>query len=94
VEVLDVRNDDEWARGHIAGSRHIPLHALPQQIDHLAHDRPVVVHCASGTRSAIAASLLTAHGFTDVLDLAGGFDAWQAAQEPVEQEADVEHIDA
>jgi rhodanese-related sulfurtransferase len=75
--ILDVRAEHEWAQGRIDSSRNIPL---PHLIDHLGEiprDRPVVVHCASGYRSSLAASLLEHHGFTNIMDLVGGFDAWE-----------------
>jgi glyoxylase-like metal-dependent hydrolase (beta-lactamase superfamily II) len=75
--ILDVRTEHEWAEGRIDSSRNIPL---PHLIDHLGEiprDRPVVVHCAGGYRSSLAASLLEHHGFTNIMDLVGGFDAWE-----------------
>lgn len=85
VVVLDVRNPEEYAAGHITDSRHIPLYELSRRMDELPADRPVLVHCQSGARSAIAAGLLAAHGRNRVLDLQGGFDHWQAAGNPVER---------
>jgi len=87
VEVLDVRSASEYAAGHIMDSRNIPLGYLRKLVHALPADRPVVVHCQSGTRSAIAASLLTAEGCTHVIDLVGGFDAWKVAGLPVAREA-------
>jgi hydroxyacylglutathione hydrolase len=65
--VLDVRRNDERASGGIAGSLHIPIHDLPQRVDELPTDAPVWVHCASGYRASIAASLLQRSGRTPVL---------------------------
>ncbi len=61
VAVLDVRRDDEWAEGHIDGAVHIPLHDLEARLDEIP-DGEVWVHCASGYRAAIAASLLDRAG--------------------------------
>ena len=61
VDVLDVRRDDEWAAGHIDGAVHIPLHDLEARLDEVPRDE-VWVHCASGYRAAIAASLLDRAG--------------------------------
>lgn len=61
VAVLDVRRDDEWAQGHIDGAVHIPLHDVEARIDEVP-DGEVWVHCASGYRAAIAASLLDRAG--------------------------------
>jgi hydroxyacylglutathione hydrolase len=74
--IIDVRRQDEYATGHIDGSRNIPLQVLAKKVRELPIDREIVVHCAGGYRSAIAASLLTAHGFK-VADLIGGFGAWR-----------------
>lgn len=70
VRVLDVRTDRERGEKHVAGSIHIPLAQLEARISELnGEHRPLAVHCRSGARSAIAASLLQRHGFSDVLDL-------------------------
>jgi len=61
VVVLDVRRDDEWAEGHVDGAVHIPLHDLEARLDEIP-DGEVWVHCASGYRAAIAASLLDRAG--------------------------------
>jgi hydroxyacylglutathione hydrolase len=82
--VLDVRSDAEWASGHLAGAHHAPLPHLGERLSELPRDRPLVVHCEGGYRSAIAASLLAREGFDNVLDLVGGFKAWQASKLPVE----------
>jgi len=85
--VVDVRSEKEWAAGHIAGSQNIPLNHLRDRAGEIASDRPVVVHCEGGYRSAIAASLLAQTGRADVLDLVGGFKAWAASQLPVQVES-------
>jgi rhodanese-related sulfurtransferase len=77
--VLDVRTDPEWRGRRIGVSVHIPLALLTQCLDRLPSDRVLVVYCAEGYRSAIAASLLLREGFVAVLDLAGGIAAWQAS---------------
>jgi glyoxylase-like metal-dependent hydrolase (beta-lactamase superfamily II)/rhodanese-related sulfurtransferase len=78
--VVDVRNEGELAAGTIAGAIHIPLARLPHRLAELPEGRPVVVHCAGGYRSSVAASLLRARGRSDVSDLLGGFAAWAATQ--------------
>ncbi|HQZ32819.1 MAG TPA: rhodanese-like domain-containing protein [Ilumatobacteraceae bacterium] len=75
--LVDVRNPGEVALGSIPGARHIPLPALLISLDALDPHAPTVVFCAGGYRSAIASSLLRAHGFDDVSDLVGGYTAWQ-----------------
>jgi glyoxylase-like metal-dependent hydrolase (beta-lactamase superfamily II)/rhodanese-related sulfurtransferase len=74
--VLDVRNTAEREEGFIHGSLHIPLAELPRRLDEIPAGRPLVVHCAGGHRSSIAASLLRHNGLADVSDLLGGYGAW------------------
>jgi rhodanese-related sulfurtransferase/glyoxylase-like metal-dependent hydrolase (beta-lactamase superfamily II) len=83
IQVVDVRNPGETAGGVLAGARLIPLAALVDSLDELDPQAPVVVNCAGGYRSLIAASLLRHAGFADVSDLVGGFDAWKNAGLPV-----------
>ncbi|WP_369185695.1 rhodanese-like domain-containing protein [Streptomyces sp. Y1] len=80
--VLDVRTCGERETGAIDGSLHIPLAELPTRLDEIPTDRPLVVHCASGHRSSIAASLLRHHGHPDVSDLLGGYTAWHTLTHP------------
>jgi len=86
LQVLDVRREPEWEAGHIAGATWWPLDnfkVAPPEID---RNLPVAVHCKGGYRSMIACSLLQRAGFTNVLNLVGGFDAWQQANLPVAKE--------
>ncbi len=85
LTVVDVRGRTEWDAGHLPGARHIPLGYLIERLDEIDQGVPVAVHCQGGARSAIAASLLQAHGFKQVLDLHGGYAAWIAAGRPTEQ---------
>ncbi len=82
VHVLDVRENDEWARGHIAGAQHIPLGDLPARFDELPDDKQVVCVCAVGGRSARAAHFLNAAG-KDAVNLDGGMFQWEAAGRPI-----------
>ena len=83
VTVVDVRNASEWAHGHVPGALHIPVGLLTEHLAEIPRDRPVVVQCQGGTRSAIAASVLLGHGVTDVVNLRGGFDEWKREALPV-----------
>ncbi|MGW4891845.1 MBL fold metallo-hydrolase [Kitasatospora sp. NPDC004240] len=74
--VVDVRGAAEREAGRIPGSLHIPLAELPRRLAELPTDRPVVVHCAGGHRSSVAASLLRHHGLDGAGDLLGGYAAW------------------
>lgn len=76
-QVLDVRTAAEWEAGHIPSSRNIPLNQLRKRLAEVPRQRQIVVHCAGGYRSAIAASLLEQRGFGDVVDLVGGYAAWE-----------------
>ena len=75
--VLDVRNAGERAAGAIEPSLHIPLAELAKRLAEVPQARPVVVVCAHGSRSSIAASVLRRAGYRDVCDLIGGMEAWQ-----------------
>jgi glyoxylase-like metal-dependent hydrolase (beta-lactamase superfamily II)/rhodanese-related sulfurtransferase len=77
--VLDVRGPGERADKYIAGSLHLPLTQLQRQLSIVPRDRTVVLQCAGGYRSAIAASILANHGMMAIADLAGGLAAWEAA---------------
>ncbi len=83
VHLLDVRNGAEWREGHIASAQHVPLGYLTAHLAEVPSDRPVVVQCRSGSRSAIAASLLRRLGRREVFNLAGGIEAWRDAGLPV-----------
>jgi glyoxylase-like metal-dependent hydrolase (beta-lactamase superfamily II)/rhodanese-related sulfurtransferase len=85
--VLDVRTPQEREQKRIAGSIAMPLNHLGERLAELPADRPLLVYCAGGYRSSIAASLLQQHGFTQVSELAGGLAAWEAATLPVESGA-------
>ena len=77
--VIDVRTEQEWREQRIDASRNVPLIRLAETLDELPLDRELVVHCGSGYRSAIAASLISRHGRRSVIDLVGGIDAWAAS---------------
>jgi hydroxyacylglutathione hydrolase len=83
LQVVDVRGANEWEEGHIPGAVHIPLGYLADRIDELPGDRPIVVHCGTGNRSAIAAALLEANGVDEVYDYHDGFEGWKKAGERV-----------
>jgi glyoxylase-like metal-dependent hydrolase (beta-lactamase superfamily II)/rhodanese-related sulfurtransferase len=80
VSLIDIRNPGERERGAIAGALHIPLAQLRSRLGEVYKANPIVVHCASGWRSSVAASLLRESGFENVADLAGGYNAWVRAR--------------
>src|SRR5918992_3644766 len=82
--ILDVRELDEHSQGAIPGAIHIPRGNLESNIENRVpdHDRPIVVQCASGVRSAFAAKTLAELGYTDVVSLRGGFNRWKDEGRP------------
>jgi hydroxyacylglutathione hydrolase len=83
--ILDVRQPAEWHDGHIPGAHHISGGELPARLDEVPRDRPVAVYCGSGYRSSVSASLLRRTGHDKVVNVLGGFAAWQTADLPVEK---------
>jgi rhodanese-related sulfurtransferase len=80
---LDVREADEWVAGRIVGAVHIPMGELVARQDEIPENRPIVVVCRSGSRSAWAVGMLARAGY-DAVNLGGGLQAWQAAGLPLE----------
>lgn len=83
-QLVDVRTAREYEEKHIEGSTSIPLNRLAERAHELDRDQPVLIHCAGGYRSSIAASLLGQQGFRRVSELAGGVAAWEAAGLPLQ----------
>jgi hydroxyacylglutathione hydrolase len=81
--LLDIRNPREWATKHVEGSVNVPLNHLQERIAEIPRDRRIMVHCAGGYRSSIAASILQQYGITNLAEMAGGLAAWEAAKLPV-----------
>ena len=82
ADVLDVRREGEWQAGHIPDVQCRALDTFPHGLPAMDSGRPVAVHCKSGYRSMIACSLLERAGHRNVINVAGGFDAWHAAELP------------
>jgi hydroxyacylglutathione hydrolase len=81
--VLDIRNPKEWQQAHIEGSLNLPLNRLPDRVGEIPRDQPVLVHCAGGYRSSIAAGLLQRNGIDRLTELIGGIGAWERAGLPL-----------
>jgi hydroxyacylglutathione hydrolase len=79
LQVLDVRGEDEWNKGHIKGATHHFLGQLKDEELQFDHETPLAVYCGSGYRASIAASVLQARGFTSVSSVPGSIKAWLAA---------------
>ena len=83
--VLDVRDDAEFASGHITDAKHIPLAQLDARVGEIRKfkDKPILVYCQSGVRSSKACDILRKHEFSKVHNLQGGLAAWIQAKLPV-----------
>ena len=84
--VLDVREDDEWADGHVPTAHHIPMNEVANQIDKLDDGARIFIICRSGGRSMTVANYLEAQGF-DVVSVAGGTQAWVSSNRELSFEA-------
>jgi hydroxyacylglutathione hydrolase len=82
LQVLDVRREPEWEAGHLESANWWPLDNFKISPPELDRNAPIAVHCKSGYRSMIASSLLQRAGFENVINVTGGFDAWQQAKLP------------
>jgi rhodanese-related sulfurtransferase len=88
ILILDVRDAEEFASGHLPKARHIPVKELSKRVEEIGKfkDKPVIVTCRSGGAKASAAvRFLKQAGFTTVYQLKGGLAAWQQASLPVEK---------
>ncbi len=86
VMVVDVREPNEYAQGHIAGSLLIPLGQLSHRVEELGNkEREIIMVCRSGNRSSYAAEYLAGQGFNKIANLSGGMVAWLRAGMPVER---------
>lgn len=87
LQVLDVREDDEWDEGHIQNAHFMPYTSLAPQLDiparvdelPLTHDQSIAVTCATGKRSSTAISMLRRHGYKHLYNVTGGMEAWEKA---------------
>ncbi len=80
--LLDVREDWEVATAAVAEAVHIPMNQLPGRVNELPDDRPIACLCHTGVRSLHVALWLEANGYDDVINVAGGIDAWSATVDP------------
>lgn len=85
--LVDVREPGEYSAGHLLGAKNVPLERLTAGAAELTKkkDRPVILYCDSGNRSAKALAALKGQGFTRAFNLAGGMNGWRQAGLPVEK---------
>jgi rhodanese-related sulfurtransferase len=85
--VLDIREGDDYASGHLPRARHIPLSQLSNRVDEIGKfkEKSVLVTCRTGNKAGAATRLLRQAGFKNVFELRGGLNAWQQASLPVEK---------
>lgn len=78
VNIVDVREVEEYREGHVEGSVLIPLDILPYRVNELEHDKELILVCRSGNRSMEACKILKERGFQRVFSLEGGLSSWKA----------------
>jgi rhodanese-related sulfurtransferase len=83
AQLVDVRADHEWEAGRISGATHVPLPQLPQRLDEIDKDRPVVLYCRGGNRSSMATAALAEAGY-DAVKLTEGIVGWSEEDLPLE----------
>ncbi len=83
IHLIDVRTEGEVSRGVIDGAIHIPLHLLPLRAADIPQNKPVVIYCNSGARSAQACAFMAAKGFDNMHNLSGGIMAWARSGKPL-----------
>jgi rhodanese-related sulfurtransferase len=83
LQLIDVRTPDEFAEGHLAGAKLIPVQEIEKRLSEIDKQKPVLLYCRSGHRSGNALKILDEHGYAGAKHLEGGIKAWQAAGLPV-----------
>jgi rhodanese-related sulfurtransferase len=83
LQLIDVRSEGEYASGHLAGAKLIPVQDIEKRLSEIDKQKPVLLYCRSGHRSGNALKVLLDHGYGNAKHMAGGITAWQAAGLPV-----------
>ncbi|MEO7042373.1 MAG: rhodanese-like domain-containing protein [Gemmatimonadaceae bacterium] len=86
LQLVDVREDNEWAAGHVAGASHLGKGVIERDIEGKIPDKnaEIILYCGGGFRSVLAADAIQKMGYTNVASMAGGWRGWKAAGAPVE----------
>ena len=86
AKLIDVREESEWEAGHARGAQHMGKGVIERDIEQRVPDKTVelILYCGGGFRSALSADNLQKMGYTNVVSMAGGWRAWQAAGAPIE----------
>lgn len=92
VQIVDVRGVTEYEAGHIEGAENVFVGTLPENLDKISKDKPVVIHCQSGDRSTIAHSILAKNGFKDVKSFSGGMKEWSEKGYPIVNEGQLDYV--
>jgi rhodanese-related sulfurtransferase len=87
INLLDIREDNEWDNGHLPGSIHLGKGIIERDIERTIpdHNAEIVLYCGGGFRSALAADMLQKMGYTNVISMDGGYRGWTEAGHPVEK---------
>ena len=83
LQLIDVRSEGEYASGHLAGAKLIPVQEIEDRLSEIDKQQPVLLYCRSGHRSGNALKILQTHGYAQAKHLQGGIIAWHAAGLPV-----------
>ena len=88
VQLIDVREDDEWRAGHAAGATHLGKGIIERDIEAEVPDKAteLILYCGGGYRSALAADVLQQMGYTNVFSMAGGWKAWKDSGAPIDKD--------
>ena len=87
IELIDVREESEWSRGHLPGARHLSKGIIERDIENVVPDRatPIVLYCGGGFRSALSADNLQRMGYRDVVSMDGGWREWTDRMYPIDK---------
>jgi hydroxyacylglutathione hydrolase len=86
ILVLDVRSKEEWQEGHLSGAKHIYVGHIPNNLDEIPKNLPILIHCTVGLRATVAASYLESKGYRNIKIVLGSYKAWENAGYPIKAE--------